>query len=99
VKTFTTSPQDFGLEVQSLNGFIVSGPKENAQLIRLIFQGKQNTAIAAARDLVIINAAAALHVAGFTDDLCEAAMFARESIDSGRAASKLDALIRETNRE
>jgi len=38
-------------------------------------------------------------VAGFTDDLCEAAMFARESIDSGRAASKLDALIRETNRE
>jgi anthranilate phosphoribosyltransferase len=99
VKTFTTSPQDFGLEAQSLNGFIVSGPKENAQLIRLIFQGKKNRAIAAARDLVIINAAAALHVAGFTDDLCEAAMFARESIDSGRAASKLDALIRETNRE
>src|SRR5438034_269499 len=51
------------------------------------------------RDLVIINAAAALHVAGFTDDLCEAAILARESIDSGRAASKLDALIRETNRE
>ena len=99
VKTFTTSPQDFGLEAQSLNGFIVSSPKENAQLIRLIFQGKKNRAIAAARDLVIINAAAALHVAGFTDDLCEAAMFARESIDSGRAASKLDALIRETNRE
>ena len=99
VKTFTTSPQDFGLKAQSLNGFAVSGPKENAQLIRLIFQGKKNTRIAAARDLVIINAAAALHVAGFTDDLCEAAMFARESIDSGRAESKLDALIRETNRE
>jgi anthranilate phosphoribosyltransferase len=99
VKTFTTSPQDFGLKAQSLNGFVASGPKENAQLIRLIFQGKKNTPIAAARDLVIINAAAALHVAGFTDDLCEAAMFARESIDSGRATSKLDALIRETNRE
>src|SRR6266550_1752421 len=99
LQTFTISPQDFGLETQSLNGLVASGPKKNAQLIRSIFQGEKKSATAAARDLVIINAAAALHVAGFTDDLYEAAIFARESIDSGRAASKLDALIRETNRE
>ncbi len=99
LETFTISPQDFGLETQSLNGFVASGPKKNAQLIRSIFQGEKESATAAARDLVIINAAAALHVAGFTDDLYEAAIFARESIDGGRAASKLDALIRETNRE
>src|SRR5436190_6212009 len=99
LQTFTISPQDFGLETQNLNGFVASGPKKNAQLIRSIFQGEKKSATAAARDLVIINAAAALHVAGFTDDLYEAAIFARESIDSGRAASKLDALIRETNRE
>src|SRR6266516_4823608 len=99
LETFTIPPQDFGLETQSLNGFVASGPKKNAQLIRSIFQGGKESAMAAARDLVIINAAAALHVAGFTDDLCEAAILARESIDSGRAASKLDALIRETNRE
>ena len=55
--------------------------------------------MAAARDLVILNAAAALHVTGFAHDLCKAAKLARESIDSGRAASKLDALIRETNRD
>src|SRR5881397_4047749 len=99
LQTFTISPQDFGLETQSLNGLVASGPKKNAQLIRSIFQGEKKSATAAARDLVIINAAAALHVAGFTDGLYEAAIFARESIDSGRAASKLDALIRETNRE
>jgi anthranilate phosphoribosyltransferase len=100
VQTFTVSPEDFGLKQESLNGFSCSSPQENAQLIRTVFQReKSNVMAAAARDLVIINAAAALHVSGFAPDLCQAALLARESIDSGRAASKLDALIRETNRD
>jgi anthranilate phosphoribosyltransferase len=98
VETFTISPQDFGLKQQGLNGFGECNPRANAQLIRAIFQGENTKAIAVARDLVVVNAAAALHVAGCTPDLCEAATLARESIDSGRAASKLDALVRETNR-
>ena len=99
VETFTVSPQDFGLKKQSLNGFGGGSPRENAELIRAIFRGETPSGMAAARDLVIINAAAALHLSGFAHDLCEAASFARESIDSGRATSKLDALIRETNRD
>jgi len=99
VETFTVSPQDFGLKKQSLNGFGGGSPRENAELIRAIFRGETPSGMAAARDLVIINAAAALHLSGFAHDLCEAASFARESIDSGRAASKLDTLIRETNRD
>jgi anthranilate phosphoribosyltransferase len=98
VQTFTISPQDFGLEQQSLDGFRRSAPQANAQLIRAIFRRETTKEMIAARDLVIINAAAALHVAGFAQDPCEGATFARESIDSGRAESKLDALIRETNR-
>jgi len=46
-----------------------------------------------------MNAAAALHVAGLASDLRQAASLARESIDSGRAASKLEALIGATNRK
>ena len=99
VETFTVSPQDFGLKKQSLNGFGGGSPRENAELIRAIFRGETPSGMAAARDLVIINAAAALHLSGFAHDLCEAASFARESIDSGRATSKLDVLIRETNRD
>lgn len=99
VQTFTIAPQDFGLKQQSLNGFGGSSPREKAELIRAILQGETRRGMAAARDLVIINAAAALHLSGFAQNLCEAASFARESIDSGRAASKLDALIRETNRD
>jgi anthranilate synthase component 1 len=98
VETFTVSPEDFGLKRQHLDGFRGKEPQENAQLIRAILQGVKTKTTNAARDLVIINAAAALHLAGVASDLRYAASLARESIDSGRAASKLDALVRETNR-
>ena len=99
LETFTISPEDFGLKRQSLDGFGASNARANAQLVRAILEGEKNKQTAAARDLVIVNAAAALHVSGFAHDLQEAADVARESIDSGRAVSKLDALIRETNRD
>ena len=99
VETFTVRPQDFGLECRSLDGLRGGGPPENAQLIRAILHGDRNGHLSAARDLVIINAAAALHLAGVAPDLRRAAILARDSIDSGSAASKLDALIRETNQK
>jgi anthranilate synthase component I len=96
VETFTLWPGDFGLERQHFDGLRENGPQENAQLIRAILQGEKTTS--AARDLAIINAAAALYLAGVAPDLRCAASLARDSIDSGKAASKLDALVRETNR-
>jgi len=99
VETFTVSPEDFGVERQNFDGFHEKEPQENAQLIRAILRGEKRKVTNAARDLVIINVAAALHVAGVAPDLESAASLARESIDSGRAASKLDALVRETNRD
>src|SRR6266567_2659308 len=99
VETFTISPHDFGLERRSLDGARGSGLAENTQLIRANLQGRAEENFAAARDLVVINAAAALHIAGLASDLRRAASLARESIDSGRAASKLEALIGETNRK
>jgi anthranilate synthase component I len=98
VETFTVSPEDFGLERQQLDGFRGKDPQENAQLIRAILQGVKTKTTNAARDLVIINAAAALLLAGVASDLRHGASLARESIDSGRAASKLEALVQETNR-
>jgi len=99
VETFTLSPDDFGLERQHFDGFRGKEPQENAQLIRAILKGEKTKTIAAARDLVIANAAAALHLAGVAPNLRYGASLARESIDSGQAASKLDVLIRETNRK
>ena len=99
VETFTISPEDFGLKRQSLGRFGATNARTHAELIRAILESEKTKQTVAARDLVIVNAAAALHVSGFAHDLQEGAAFARESIDSGRAASKLDALIRETNRD
>ena len=98
METFTVSPEDFGLERQTCDGFRGKRPEENADLIRTVLQGAKAGPLAVARDLVIMNAAAALHLAGVAPDLRSAAGLARESIDSGRAASKLDTLVRETNR-
>jgi anthranilate synthase component I len=98
VETFTISPDDFGLERRHFDGFRGKGPLENAQLIRAILLGERTKTMAPARDLVIANAAAALHLAGLAPDLRCAASLARESIDSGRAALRLNALVRETNR-
>jgi anthranilate phosphoribosyltransferase len=97
VKTFTISPEDFGLHCQSFNRR-PEGPVENARLTRAILDGEENGDVAVARDLVVINAAAALYLAGMANDFHKATAMARESIASGQAASKLEALIRETNR-
>src|SRR5436305_8765039 len=79
VKTFTISPEDFGLHRQLINGTAVKGSNENARVIRAILAGEKSGSLAAARDLVVINAAAALHLARVATDLGQAAKFARES--------------------
>jgi anthranilate phosphoribosyltransferase len=97
VKTFTISPEHFGLQRRSVNRGR-EGPNENARVIHAILHGEKNSDFALARDLVVINAAAALYLADVANDFQKATAMARESIDSGQAASKLEALIRETNR-
>src|SRR5262245_16827973 len=97
VETFTIGPEDFGLRRRSINPRR-DDPDENARTIRAIFEGETNGDLAVARDLVVINAAAALYLADVAKDFQSARAMASESIDRGHAASKLEALIRETNR-
>ena len=97
MKTFTISPEDFGLQRRSVNRRR-EGPIENARVTRAILDGEKNGNFAVARDLVVINAAAALYLAGVANDFQNATAMACESIDSGQAVLKLEALIRETNR-
>jgi anthranilate phosphoribosyltransferase len=96
VKTFTISPEEFGLQ-RRLVTQRREGPIENARVARAILERK-NSDFVVVRDLVVINAAAALYLAGVAKDFRNATAMACESIDSGQAASKLEALIRETNR-
>ena len=97
VETFTISPEDFGLQRRSVNRRR-EGPAESARAIRAILNSERDGDLAVARDLVVINTAAALYLADVVNDFQSAAAMARESIDSGQAASKLETLIRVTNR-
>jgi anthranilate phosphoribosyltransferase len=97
VKKFTISPEDFGIQRRCIDRRR-EGPVENARVTRAILDGEKDGDFTVARDLVVINAAAALYLAGVANDFQNAAAMARESIDSGQAASKLQALVRKTNR-
>src|SRR5215470_3669412 len=67
VKTFTISPEDFGLQRRPVDRYC-EGPADNAQVIRAILNGETHGDLAVARDLVVINAAAALYLAEVAKD-------------------------------
>jgi anthranilate phosphoribosyltransferase len=89
------SPEDFGLETLPIEGLSKLAPSESADLIRRILSNRhENTA---ARNLVLINAAAAIYIAGSADDLKTALAAALNSIESGAAHTKLRDLAEATN--
>jgi anthranilate phosphoribosyltransferase len=94
VRTFELSPEDFGVPQGSLSGLAGDSAEENAATIRDVLSGDRRDG---ARTLVLLNAAAALHVGGSAADLKEGAALAEDSIDSRRAVVKLDELVRMTN--
>jgi anthranilate phosphoribosyltransferase len=69
--------------------------EENATIIRAVLSGARRDA---ARSLIVVNAAAALHVGGLADDLRDGAQLAERSIDSGAAEGKLEQLVRTSTR-
>jgi anthranilate phosphoribosyltransferase len=89
VNTYELQPEDVGLSRTSLEE-LRSGdcPQENAKLLVEILEGKDGPR----RDIVILNAAAALLCAGKSRDLCSGVSLAQQTIDSGQALQKLDAL-------
>jgi anthranilate phosphoribosyltransferase len=68
--------------------------KTNADIILKILEGEKS----ARRDIVLMNAAAALVAAGRADSLADAMPVAVQSIDSGAARTRLAALVEFTNR-
>jgi anthranilate phosphoribosyltransferase len=89
VKTYEVSPEEFAMPRSSLDDISGGDAMENAGIIREVLGGKKS----ARRDVVLLNAAAALVAAARADHLGEAVPLAANSIDSGAAAGKLAALV------
>ena len=93
VSTYSIKPEDFGLPRADLNDIRGGDAKENAGIVLSVLQGDKG----ARRDMVLLNAAAALVGAGLAKDFSEGITQAAESIDSGRALEKLEAMKKITN--
>jgi anthranilate phosphoribosyltransferase len=87
----TVTPADLGVSAAELEALRGGDAPANAQLLSEMLRGERR---GAARDIVAVNAAAALIVAGLTDDWAEARERAEESIDSGAAEQVLKRMRR-----
>ena len=88
IRSFEISPEDAGLTVHPFEAILGGTPAENAAAFRALLEGQAG----AYRDAVLLNAAAALIVAGRATNLATGVELARESIDSGAARAKVSAL-------
>ena len=93
VRRFTVTPEDAGLPRASLDALRGGDAEENAAALRALLDGAKG----AYRDIVLLNAAAALVVADRAADLAEGAALAAKVIDDGRAARALADLVEATN--
>ena len=93
VRSFEISPEDAGLPLAKPEDLKGGAPEENAKALRALLEGQPG----AYRDVVLFNTAAALMVSGKVTSLKDGVALAAETIDSGKALAKLDALIKVTN--
>ncbi|MFY9800149.1 MAG: anthranilate phosphoribosyltransferase [Methanoregula sp.] len=89
IRTYTIRCESYAI-TPALPGDLAGGDaQQNARIIRDILQGERG----AARDIVLMNAGAAIYVGGLARELGEGIRLAAASIDSGNASARLDALV------
>ena len=89
IASYTIHPEDFGLSRTDISRLAVDSASESLAVVREVLAGERGPA----RDIVLMNAGAAIYVAGLSDSLAAGVLRAAEVIDSGAAAAKLDALV------
>jgi anthranilate phosphoribosyltransferase len=89
IREYDITPEEIGIATHALDAIGGGDAAENARIARRVLAGEEG----APREVVVANAGAALYVAGAAPTLRDGAELARQSIDSGRAAGKLDELI------
>jgi anthranilate phosphoribosyltransferase len=92
VRSLTIDPTDYGLALAKPESLQGGDPAQNAEILRAVLSGEAGPR----RDIVLLNAAAAIWASGAAPDLTEGMRRARASIDSGRAVQSLEALVKAT---
>jgi anthranilate phosphoribosyltransferase len=92
VRAYEVTPEEFGIKRARLEDIAGGDAGSNAAIVRDLLTGRKSPR----RDVVLLNAAAAMVAAGKADHLGNALPLAEQSIDSGAAADKLEALVQFT---
>jgi anthranilate phosphoribosyltransferase len=93
IRAYEVTPEEFGIKRAKLEDISGGDAEANAATIREILAGKKSPR----RDVVLLNAAAALVAASKAEHLGDALPLAAHSIDSGAATAKLNALVQFTS--
>ncbi len=89
VKSYYVNPEDFGIKISNLSSLTVNTPDESARAIRDVLDG----ICGPKRDVVLLNAAAAIIAGGLAEDFMEGIEIAARSVDTGSAKETLKKLI------
>lgn len=89
VKTYNVTPGEFGIDQGDVSALAVDDAAQSLAMIKSVL----NNDTGPARDIVLLNAGAAIYTAGLTDNMAGGIELAREKLANGEAAKKLDALV------
>jgi anthranilate phosphoribosyltransferase len=92
ITEFEFHPEDAGLASCSLDGLEVAGVADSLELVRAALSGEPGDRADRARQLVALNAGAALYVAGLSDTIREGVLQAKSLMESGTPWQKMQAL-------
>jgi anthranilate phosphoribosyltransferase len=95
IEEYEISPEDFGLGLHDPDGLLGGDAHLNARILRDVLSGAET---GAARDVILLNAGAAIYISGEAKTIEEGVRLAGESISSGAALGALEGFVQTTRR-
>ncbi|MCG8433359.1 MAG: anthranilate phosphoribosyltransferase, partial [Gammaproteobacteria bacterium] len=95
VKLYTITPEQYGIKRGDISSLVVDGPQQSLQVIRDVLAGRPGPA----RDIILLNAGAALYTADLAENIEGGIKLATHAIDTGFAAERLEQLTKFSNAE
>jgi anthranilate phosphoribosyltransferase len=93
ISEYIVTPEDFGLQRAELSAIAVENAQQSLAMINTVFEGQPGPA----RDIVCLNAGAAIYAAGLAASLADGVVLASEVIQSGKAGQTFAALVDVSN--
>ena len=93
VTEFKIEPKQFGLDTAPIEAIVAADKESSMKMVQLVLDNQPGPA----KDIVMLNAGAAIYVSGIAADLWAGVAKAREMIESGHAKAKLEQLVQFTS--